>query len=213
MDTLIAGAEGSPTVLYGIIVPLLLVVLLALVFIPSIIAAPGKARSIGEAVHCYFMQAFGVLLMTVGSLPTVYSVLAGVSYSSGTYFGLLLVFAGGGGIFLWQDLRATSLDAASRAVPSAIFLAAFRIIGQVTLTLAGLSFLLSVTIGTTDMAGWWVMPILMGIYGGLIAWCTRGISTSWGSLSSVGSAIAASPRPAKALPPVRMVRTGTKKRR
>ena len=200
MDTLIAGAEGSPTVLYGIIVPLLLVVLLALIFLPSIIAAPGKARSIGEAIHCYFMQGFGVLLMTVGSLPTVYSVLAGVSYSSGTYFGLLLVFAGGGGIFLWQDLRALSLDAASRAVPSAIFLAAFRIIGQVTLTLAGLSFLLSVTIGTTDMAGWWVMPVLMGIYGGLIAWCTRSATVTWGSTASVGSMLKTPARPpAKAL--------------
>lgn len=202
MDTLIAGAAGSPTVLYGVIVPLLLVVLLAVVFIPSALTAPGKARSIGEAIHCYFMQGFGVLLMTVGSLPTVYSVLAGISYSSGTYFGLLLVFAGGGAVFLWQDLRAASLDAQARAVPAAIFLAAFRIIGQVTLSLAILSFLLSITVGSTDM-GWWVMPVLMGIYGGLIAWCTRSVVSTWGSLASVGSALKASAKPAKAQTGVR----------
>lgn len=187
MVSLVAGLTSSPALVYGIVVPLLLVQLLALLFIPSMLAAPSKARAVGEAIHCYLIQAFGVMLMTVGSLPTIYSVLAGISYTGGTYFGLLLIFATGGGLFLWQDQRATLLDSAARAVPGAIFLLTFRILGQITLVLALLSFLLSVTMGSMDIAGWWVMPVLMACYGGLIAWSTRG-PVSWVShTQSVGS--------------------------
>jgi hypothetical protein len=200
MDTFIAGA-GSPTLLYGVIMPLFLVLLLSALFVPSLIAAPGKVRSVGEAIHCYFLQAFGVLLMTVGSLPTIYSVLVGISYSGGTYFGLLLVFAAGGGLFLREDIRATGLDAAARSVPAAVFLCAFRIIGQVTLIVAVLSFMLSMMIGSTDVTGWWVMPLLMGIYGGLVAWCTRRPVAAWGSAASVGSLLKAPVRPMKAQAP------------
>lgn len=210
MVSLVAGLVSSPAFLYGIVVPLVLVQLLALLFVPSLLAAPAKARAIGEAIHCYCIQAFGVMLMTVGSLPTVYSVLAGVSYTGGTYFGLLLIFAAGGGLFLWQDQRATTLDSAARAVPASIFLLTFRILGQVTLVFALLSFLLSITMGSTDVIGWWVMPILMTCYGGLVAWCTRE-PVVWASRTqSVGSLLTpVSSRTAKAQTPPR----SAKKRR
>ena len=187
MVSLVAGLTSSPAFVYGVLVPLVLVQLLALLFIPSLLAAPAKARAIGEALHSYCLQAFGVMLMTVGSLPTVYSVLAGVSYTGGTYFGLLLIFAAGGGLFLWQDQHATTLDSAARAVPAAIFLLTFRMLGQVTLVLALLSFLLSITMGSTEAMGWWVMPVLMGCYGGLVAWCTRGPAVWISRTQSVGS--------------------------
>ena len=202
MVSLVASLASSPAFVYGIVVPIVLVEFLALLCIPSLLAAPAKARAIGEAIHCYCIQAFGVMLMTVGSLPTVYSVLAGVSYTGGTYFGLLLIFAAGGGLFLWQDQRASSLDSAARAVPAAVFLLTFRILGQVTLVLALLSFLLSITMGSTDLSGWWIMPLLMACYGGLISWCTRG-PVSWVSRTqSVGSLLTpVSSRPAKAQTP------------
>lgn len=199
MLSLVEGLTSSPALVYGVLLPLLLVQLLALLFIPSMLAAPAKARAVGEAIHCYCIQSFGVMLMTVGSLPTVYSVLAGISYTGGTYFGLLLIFAAGGGLFLWQDQRATQLDSAARAVPAAIFFLTFRILGQITLVLALLSFLLSIMMGSTDLIGWWVMPVLMASYGGLVSWCTRG-PVSWvSSTQSVGSLLpSVSSRTAKA---------------
>jgi hypothetical protein len=172
-SSLLSGLLSSTGMLYGVIVPLVLVQIIALLFVPSLLAAPAKARAVGDAIHCYFLQIFGVLLMTIGALPTVFSVLAGISYTGGTYFGLLLVFAVGGALFLWQDQRARFLDASARAVPAAIFLTMFKIIGQVILVLASLSFLLSITLGDTAVEGWWVMPVLMAIYGALIAWCTK----------------------------------------
>lgn len=191
MVSLVAGLASSPTLLYGILVPLFLVQLIALLFIPSLLAAPAKAHAIGAAIHCYCIQGFGVLLMTAGSLPTVHSVLAGVSYTGGTYFGLLLIFAAGGGLLLWQDQRSAFLDSAACAVPATIFLLAFRILGQVTLVLAILSFLLSVTMGSTEVADWWVMPVLMAVYGGLIAWCTRGSTAGIAGTRSIGSSLSA----------------------
>ena len=207
MVSLVAGLTNSPALVYGIVVPLVLVQLFALLFIPSMLAAPAKARAVGEAIYCYCIQTFGVMLMTIGSLPTVYSVLAGVSYTGGTYFGLLLIFAAGGMLFLWQDQRATMLDSAARAVPAAIFFLTFRILGQITLVLAVLSFLLSLTMGSTDLIGWWVMPILMGCYGGLVAWSTRG-PVSWVSgTHTVGSLLpSVSSRTAKAQTPPRSIK-------
>lgn len=212
MISLVEGLTSSPALVYGIVLPLVLVQLLALLFIPSMLAAPTKARAVGEAIHCYCIQSFGVMLMTVGSLPTVYSVLAGISYTGGTYFGLLLIFAAGGGLFLWQDQRASRLDSAARAVPAAIFFLTFRILGQVTLVLALLSFLLSITMGSTDLVGWWVMPVLMACYGGLVAWCTKG-PVSWASTTqSVGSLLpSVSSRTAKAQTPMKSA--SAKKRR
>ena len=202
MVSLVAGLLSSPALAYGVLVPLVLVQLFALLFIPSMLAAPAKARAVGDAIHCYCIQSFGIMLMTAGSLPTVYSVLAGISYTGGTYFGLLLIFAAGGGLFLWQDQRASSLDPAARAVPGSIFLLTFRILGQITLVLALLSFLLSITRGSTDLLGWWVMPVLMAVYGGLISWCTRGPTTWVSTTHAVGSMLKpVASRPAKAQTP------------
>lgn len=207
MVSLVAGLTSSPALVYGIVVPLVLVQLLALLYIPSMLGAPAKARAIGEAIHCYCIQTFGVMLMTIGSLPTVYSVLAGISYTGGTYFGLLLIFATGGGLFLWQDQRASLLDSAARAVPASVFILTFRILGQITLILALLSFLLSITMGSTDIVGWWIMPVLMACYGGLIAWCTRGPVTWVSRTQSVGSLLQpVSSRTAKAQAPAKSVK-------
>lgn len=210
-DTL-AWLGASPVVLYGVLLPLVLVQLFALLCIPSLMAAPAKARSIVDAIHCYLMQGLGVLLMSVGALPTVFSVLAGVSYPGGTYFGLLLVFAAGGALFLWQDNRSRGLDAASKAVPGAIFFGILRLIGQTSLILAGISFLLSITLEATTVPGWWMMPVLVAVYGALLTWCTKSPSTprAHTTLQIVGLGSKMTSRPAKA--PVKSVAAGKKRK-
>lgn len=200
--------------LYGILIPLVLVQFFALLCIPSLLAAPMKARAVTDAIHCYALQGLGVLLMSLGALPTVYSVLAGISYPSGTYFGLLLVFAVGGALFLWQDLRTRHLDPVARAVPAAIFFSTVRLIGQSTFILALLSFMLSLTLDVTDIPGWWVMPVVVATFGGLLAWCTKSPTTSRASmhLRAVGLPKFSVGRPAKAQPPVRTAVAGGRKK-
>ena len=206
------GLLGSPALLYGVLVPIVLVQLFALLCMPSLLSAPAKARSVVDAIHCYILQGLGILLMSLGALPTVYSVLGGVAYPSNSYFGLLLVFAAGGALFLWQDQRSRDLDPAAKSVPAAIFFGVVRLIGQAALMLSLISILLSLTLEATDMPGWWVMPVLVALYGLLLTWSTKSPHTarSGMSLSMVG--LMGPMHHAKAKPPLRSIMTGKKRK-
>lgn len=130
--------------------------------------SPGaKARNTAQAMYCTIMMSIGVLLMTISAIPTVTSVLAGESYASETYLGLLIVFAAGGSIFLWHDHWIRTLDPASRLVPSLIFLFTVKTIGTLITLLAGLSVILTLTLGGAEY-GWWIMPLTLFLYGAVL---------------------------------------------
>lgn len=164
---------GFVSVFYGILVPLLLLQSLTLLFIPSMMKNGAQPRKVGEAIFCYLMQSLGILLMTAGALPTLISVLAGVELAGATYFTLLVIFATGGILFLWHDNAVHTIDEASRAVPGAIFLYMFKIIGYAIVLLWVLSLITTLMTGIPEDAGWWIMPLVMILYGLLLAWCTR----------------------------------------
>ena len=157
---------------YGLVLPLLLVLALSVLYIPSMLSPGAKAQGIGEAIYCFAMQIIGILLMTLGALPTVFSVFAGIAFTGRTYIGLLVVFACGGILFLMHETMAHELDPASKAVPEAITFFTIKIFGNVLAILSALSILLAIITGSTQ-AGWWVMPFVLFFYGLLLAWCTR----------------------------------------
>lgn len=158
---------------YGLILPILIVELLALVLIPSLLRTGAKPKATMEALYCYLMLGVGVLLMTIGALPTVYSVLAGITYTSETYIALLLVFASGGAVFLWHDNHVRTIDSASQAVPAALYFYLFKIIGRLLTLLAAISLSLNIILGETTLPGWWITPLVILLYGLLLSWCTR----------------------------------------
>lgn len=163
---------GFVNIFYGLLVPVMLVQFLSLIFIPSLIRG-GDPKKVAEAVYCYTMQSFGVLLMTAGALPTVVSVLAGMQMAGSTYFTLLVVFAAGGIMFLWHDNAVRCIDPAARQVPGAIFLYMFKIIGYIIVLLWGLSLFTTLMSGSIKEEGWWILPLVMVLYGLLLSWCTR----------------------------------------
>lgn len=157
---------------YGLVVPLLVILGLTLLYTASLHHAGAKPKGVGEAIYCYLLHGISVLLMTIGALPTVYSVFAGVAYNGRTYVGLLLVFACGGLLFLIQDQAIRTLDHASKAVPEAVYMLTLKIIGNVITLLTALSIILSIVLGSFD-PGWWVTPFVLLLYGMLLSWTTR----------------------------------------
>ena len=184
----IFGFIGS---FYGLVVPLLTLFFLTVLFLASLTVSGAKPKSVGEAIYCYVMHAVSVLLMTIGALPTVFSVFAGVAYTGRTYIALLLVFACGGLLFLMQDQAVRKLDAASKAVVEAIYMTTLKVIGNLMALLSAISIFLSIVLAAFQ-PGWWVTPFVLLLYGLLLSWCTRG-AHEWELLK----AIQANPTPTR----------------
>lgn len=172
--TTIFGFIGS---FYGLIVPLCTLFFLAILFLASMTVPGAKPKGVGQAIYTYIMHGTSVLLMTIGALPTVFSVFAGVAYTGRTYIALLLVFACGGLLFLMQDQETHNLDSASRAIPEALYMTTLKVIGNLLAILSTLSIFLSIVLASFQ-PGWWVTPFVLLIYGLLLSWCTRG-SHDW----------------------------------
>jgi hypothetical protein len=113
---------------YGAALPVGVVALLALVALAGIVRG-GNAWEIAYATYCHFAQAVGVILMVTGAVPVLLAVLSGQLLGNDTYVGLLFVFALGGMLFLWHDLKLRGIDAASKAVPGALFFFTWKLIG------------------------------------------------------------------------------------
>jgi hypothetical protein len=159
-------------VTYGLVAPLVFIVIF-LFFLTASLTQPGaKARSVAQATYCYLLMGVGLLMMTISSLPTVASVFAGVSYTGQTYFGLLLLFVVGGCIFLWHDNWVHTIDHPSQLVPSLVYLFTVKCIGVLALLLSGLSIGLTLIFGG-DTGTWWATPLAVFLYGFLLTWCTR----------------------------------------
>ncbi len=157
---------------YGLGLPLFILLSVTLIYIASLNHPGAKPKQVGEAVYCYLLHAISVLLMTIGALPTVYSVFAATQYTGRTYVALLLVFACGGLLFLLQDQAARNLESASKAVVESVYMLTLKIIGNVLTLLSALSILLSVIM--VDFApSWWVTPFVLLLYGMLLSWTTR----------------------------------------
>lgn len=199
--TTIFGFIGS---FYGLVVPLLTLFFLTVLFMASLQVPGAKPKQVSEAMYSYIMHAVSVLLMTIGALPTVFSVFASVAYTGRTYIALLLVFACGGLLFLMQDQEVRKLDSASKAVIEAVYMTTLKVIGNLMALLSAISIFLSIVLASTQ-AGWWVTPFVLLLYGLLLSWCTKG-NQEWELLK----AIQASPAPAKSST---KRKTSTKKRK
>lgn len=163
---------GATGLLYGLAMPVAIALILAVILIPSLQRPGAHVRSVGDAVYCYLMLGVGVLLMTMGALPTVHSVLVGAAYAGETYIALLFIFAVGGALFLWHDNLIRTIDGASKSVPAALYFSLLKIVGRVITLLAALSLSLTIILRGTDLPGWWVTPLIMLLYGLLLSWCT-----------------------------------------
>lgn len=165
----IFGFIGS---FYGLVIPLLIIFFLTVLFLASLAVQGSTPRLIGDAIYAYCMHAASVLMMTIGALPTVFSVFGGVAYTGRTYVAFLLVFLCGGILFLVQDQAIRTLDSASKAVIEAIYTTSLKIIGNLLALVSGVSLFLHMILSSTQ-EGWWVTPFVLLLYGLLLSWCTK----------------------------------------
>jgi len=156
---------------YGMLLPVAVVSLLALVALAGIVRG-GNPWEIAYATYCYFAEAVGIILITTGSLPVLLAVMTGQLLDSETYVGLLFVFAVGGILFLWHDAKLRGVDAASKAVPGALFFFSWKLIGLLLASFALLSLILSVVIETVQLQSA-VMHVTVLIYGVCLSWFTQ----------------------------------------
>lgn len=156
---------------YGMMLPVAVVALLALVALAGIVRG-GNPWEIAYATYCYFAEAVGIILITTGSLPVLLAVMTGQLLDSETYVGLLFVFAVGGILFLWHDAKLRGVDASAKAVPGAIFFFSWKLIGLLLASFALLSLILSVVIETVQLQSA-VMHVTVLIYGVCLSWFTQ----------------------------------------
>ena len=153
---------------------LFLLLIFSLIFATSLTRDTAKPHAVGEAVYCYLVQSVGIVLMSIGAVPTLYSVLAKTPLQSLTSAALLFVFAIGGLIFLWHDYLANKLPSPSRAVPEAIYLSMWKFIGFTLLVFALLSLILNLLLlRTAAPASSLALHGILALYGFVLWWSTQ----------------------------------------
>lgn len=174
MSLLSFGPIATVGLLYGMIIPLAAIQVLALFLIASTLSPGARPFAVAKAAFSYLLQGFGVLLMSLGILPALHGVLSSSPFQTQTYLGFLILFTIGGLLFLLHEHMARGVDDASRSVPHAIYFFTFKLIGTLATTVGALMLLLSMLFGQAQTnSQWWVLPAITLIYGLVLSWCTR----------------------------------------
>ncbi|PIP64900.1 hypothetical protein COU77_02625 [Candidatus Peregrinibacteria bacterium CG10_big_fil_rev_8_21_14_0_10_49_16] len=167
----------GPTGIFALVITLLvLFALFALILLASFAKESAKPQDIGEAIYCYFAQSIGIILMSIGGLPTIYSVLTRVPLSSLTYSALLFMFAIGGLVFLWHDHITHHLPQAAKSVPHTVYLFTWKFIGFLLFLLTAISFILNILLDGSLSMGSFLVHLIVAIYGLLLWWSAREFS-------------------------------------
>lgn len=157
----------------GFMLPIAVLVLFIILVIPGLSRAGTNPMSLALAAYGFLAEALGIILMTAGGLPAVYAVVAHQTLASNTYLSLLILFIAGGITYLWHDAMLRKVDPVSKAIPESLFFYAWKFIGLVVTLFAVLSFILDALAGSTmHREGWWIVYIVMLLYGLLLSWFT-----------------------------------------
>ncbi|OIO54704.1 hypothetical protein AUJ46_02685 [Candidatus Peregrinibacteria bacterium CG1_02_54_53] len=157
---------------YSVTAPFLLLLLLTLLLLVSTSTQGAKAGQVTRAAFHYIMQGMGIVLMTVGAIPTLTSVLGGPPYPGRIYMSLLWVFLVGGALFLWHEQCAQRIERASLTVVHALFVTTVKTVGYIVALFSGLTLLITVALGQYSQR-WWVSPVIMLLYGILLFWSAK----------------------------------------
>ena len=103
--------------LYQILKPIV-VLYLATVLIAC--CGGAKLTDASRTLVAYLMKGIGIVLMTVGAVPTILAVMT-TGFSAAMYLGLLLVFAAGGLLFLWFDHQTREMKSAQTSHAASLY--------------------------------------------------------------------------------------------
>lgn len=161
---------GLLSVLLGI---LFLLLIFSLILATSLAREATKPQAVGEAIYCYLVQSVGIVLMSIGAVPTLYSVLSRAPLQSLTYAALLFVFAIGGLVFLWHDYLASRLPVPARAVPEAIYLNVWKFLGFTLLVISLLSVILNILLRSAPPFASITLHGILAFYGLVLWWASQ----------------------------------------
>lgn len=184
---------GALSSVYAVLLPIFFVQMLALAFIPSMLSPGARAKEIGRALYCYTMMAVGVVIMSISGVPAAYGLLTDAALGQNIYLSLLLMFAIGGLTFLVYEHTSHALDAASKAVPHALFFYTMKFAGAMMVILATLYLAMTMIfaeIGTV-LSDFWITPLIFILYGILLSACT-----TWPTGTGVKKAVIGTKAPA-----------------
>lgn len=163
----------------GFLLPIAILLLFVLLVLPGLARTGAKPESLALATYGYLAESLGIILMTAGGLPAVYAVVAHQILASNTYLGLLILFIIGGVTYLWHDAMISDIDPISKSIPGSLFFYTWKFIGLIVTLFAGLSFLLEWLLNANSHPeGWWVVHLVMLLYGMLVSWFTVHPSSS-----------------------------------
>jgi hypothetical protein len=174
---------GIVGAIWSIALPLMILQIFALLFLPSLMVPGAKPSLVAMSVYCYLLQLIGLIMMTAGGLPALEGVLEKIvvghdRFSTEMYLAMLILFAAGGLTFLWHEHMALTIDHASRRVCAVIFSGSLRLIGYLLCVFSAVSFLLMMLLMPGSMhAISGLLPTLLFLYGLLLLWCTRPSAT------------------------------------
>lgn len=157
----------------GFLLPIAILLLFVLLMLPGLARTGAKPESLALATYGYLAESLGIILMTAGGLPAVYAVVAHQILASNTYLGLLVLFIIGGITYLWHDAMLSDVDTVSKSIPSSLFFYTWKLIGLIVTLFASLSFLLEWLLNSNNHTeGWWMVHVVMLLYGLLVSWFT-----------------------------------------
>lgn len=156
----------------GLLLPLLIALVLSLLLLPQGIRSSARADAICFSVFSLLLQSVGVLLMTISGLPALYAVFAMQPLPEMAYLSLLLVFAIGGGVYLWQDGVLSRIDPVARELPLNIFFYTWKITGALIVLFSALTLTLELLSMPQGRGHWWIPHLIMLLYGFILSWFT-----------------------------------------
>jgi hypothetical protein len=158
--------------IFGLLAGVIALELAAFLLLARHITESRNPDDVGRAIFGYMMLTVGMLLMSLSAIPTLISVFGSAGFTVEIYFGLVLIFAIGGLLYLWHDYRVRELPADAVRLPKLIYHFFVKTIGQLSLVLAVLYFTMSLALQGTDTEGWWSMPLTILLYGLLLTFLT-----------------------------------------
>jgi len=160
--------------MFGMILGVIVLQLVIFLFLARLLEESKNPFEEGGAIFSYIMLTVGAILMSISAIPATISILGGVTpFSAEIYFGLVLIFAVGGLLYLWNDHRLRETSDKAKRVPRVIFFYTVKGMGQLSLVLAGLYLVLSIVLQQGETGEIWGVPLTLAIYGGVLCILTE----------------------------------------
>ena len=153
-----------------IIAPIAVVVVFALLFIPSLLVTGAKPESVGRAITAYMLKTIGVVFVGLSGVEITYGLIVThlPSYPILSVLGLL--FAVGVALMIHASRVLQTIDSASSIVTKLIFFHSLEILGILMTIIAGL--FIGITFVMTKHFIKWELPatfLLIGVVTALIS--------------------------------------------